>query len=275
MYDTCGEKYKTVSVTNFQNVKNEPLKGKMCQWCERLLMFDIYFPHHSSLRYKTCTYANTNTQAHKTSFLLHPLPLVLFLSLSYMNTHTRATHSWPTLLITLSQVLVPSALEGGRDVWPWLPSNDLTDVLIKRKTLSVLSYPQEWQGVCVWLRVSVVISSPRSGPRQEPLHQPVSIEVHFEHSQVAVKAQKPPFKVRPWLSENYICMESYRKAERTCIIIKAQLLKSNARCFFFPVTSPLKNKSIRWMGQVKSCLRGLNIWSVVPLYLQSKQSIWI
>ncbi len=163
------------------------------------------------------------------------LYLLCFISLSYTHTHThththmhtRATHSQPTLLITLSQVLVPSALEGGRDVWPWLPSNDLTDVLIKRKTLSVLFYPQEWQAVCVWLRVSVVTSSPRSGPIQEPLHQPVSIEVHFEHPRVAVKVQKPPpFKARARLSEDYICMDSYHKGERTCINIKSRLLKS-------------------------------------------------
>ncbi len=58
------------------------------------------------------------------------------------------------------------------------------------------------------LVVSVVTSSSMSGPIQEPLHQPVSIEVHFKHPKVAVKVQKcPPFKARARLSEDYISME--------------------------------------------------------------------
>lgn len=148
MYDTCGEKHKTVSVKNFQNVKNEPQKGNMCHSCERLLMFDIYFPHHSSLRHKACTYANTNRQAHikrAFSFILY-----LLCSFSLLHEHTHKSH---TLMAHTFNYTLPGAcpvcIGGGRDVWPWLPSNDLTDVLIKRKTLSVLSYPQERRGVCV------------------------------------------------------------------------------------------------------------------------------
>lgn len=142
------KKHKTVSVKNFQNVKNEPRKGNMCHSCERLLMFDIYFPHHSSLRHKTCIYANTNRQAHikrAFSFILY-----LLCSFSLLHEHTHKSHT--LMAHTFNYTLLgacPLCIGGGRDVWPWLPSNDLTDVLIKRKTLSVLFYPQEWQGVRV------------------------------------------------------------------------------------------------------------------------------